>query len=180
MAANKELGMLTIGKVLRGHGIRGELKILPESDDPARLLELEEVFVGVDENSSTLYKVESARLQQSKKGVVVLMFFAGVKGRDSADALRHQLLFASKDQLPPLEEGEFFLHELIGSKVETDTGELVGTLREIVELPAYNLYVIKRAGQKDALIPAVPEFIETIDVDAQIIVIRPIEGLLDV
>ena len=180
MAATEDRVLFMIGRIIRSHDVLGEVKVLPETDDPERLLDLSHVFVGQDENSAIARKVDSARLQTSKKGMLVLMSFEGVKGRDAAAALRQHLVFATEDELPPLEEGEYFLHALIGSRVETDAGELVGTLKEIMELPAHNLYVIKRPGQKDVMIPAVPAFIETIDVDAQFIVIRPIEGLLDV
>ncbi|MEM8484545.1 MAG: ribosome maturation factor RimM [Bacteroidota bacterium] len=180
MAAADEQDLLMIGRVIRSHGVIGEVKVLPESDDPERLLDLSEVFIGKDETAALPFEVTQARFQQTKKGLVILMSFAGVKGRDAADALRHQFVFATKNELPPLEDGEFYLHELIGSHVETNEGEAVGTLKEILELPAYNLYVVQRPGQKDAMIPAVPAFIETIDVEAQRIVIQPIEGLLDI
>ena len=180
MAATEDRGLFMIGRILRSHGVLGEVKVLPETDDPERLLNLSNVFVGKDERSAVTRKVASARLQISKKGMLVLMSFEGVSGRDAADTLRQQLVYATEDDLPPLEEGEYFLHALIGSRVETVEGEAVGVLKEIVELTAHNLYVIKRPGLKDVLIPAVPAFIETIDVDAQFIVIRPIEGLLDV
>ncbi len=171
--------LLMIGRIIRSHGVQGELKVLPETDDPNRLLELSNVYVGEDEASSVLLDVESSRLQQSKKGLIVLMAFKGVVGRDAADALRNQLVFATRDELPPLEDGEFFLHELVGCKVDTAEGEVIGTIKEVLELPAQNVYVVKRSGKKDVMIPAVPAFIETIDVDAKQVVIRPIEGLLD-
>ncbi len=179
MAAPDEKDLLVVGRVIRSHGVRGEIKVLPESDDPERLLSLSEVFVGKNEAEAVHHEVKGARFQQSKKGLTVLYTLEGVSSRDAADALRHQIVFATADDLPPLEEGEYFLHDIIGSKVDTAAGEEVGTLKDVLELPAHNVYVIARQGQGDVMVPAVPAFIEKVDVDARHIVIRPIEGLLD-
>lgn len=178
MTAEKR-DLLMVGRIIRSHGVHGEVKVLPESDDPERLLALSEIFVGRDEATATCHVVESARFQQSKKGLAVLMKLKDVSGRDRADALRQQVVFATKDDLPPLEEGEFFLHDVIGSRVETDAGDEVGVVKDVLALPAHNVYVIKSEGRGDVMVPAVPAFIEKVDVDAHLIVIRPIEGLLD-
>lgn len=168
-----------IGRIIRSHGVRGEMKVVPETDDPARLLELESVFVGENEDAAVQYDVTMARTQQSKKGIVVLMSLAGVDGRDAADALRHQSVFAAQNELPPLEEGEYYLHDLVDCDVETVEGDHVGRLKEVMELPAQNIYVIARTGKPDVMVPAVPAFIEKVDVDANRIVINSIDGLLD-
>ncbi len=179
MTATDEKDLLVVGRVIRSHGVRGEIKVLPESDDPERLLSLSEVFIGNSEAEAVSYDVNGARFQQSKKGLTVLYTLDEVNSRDAADALRHQVVFATVDDLPPLEDGEYFLHDLIGSKVDTDAGDPVGTLKDVLELPAHNVYVIARQGKGDVMVPAVPAFIEKVDVDARHIVIRPIEGLLD-
>lgn len=179
-AAEHRSDLLEVGRVLRSHGVRGELKMLPETDDPERLLDLSCVFLGDSENLATSYEVKSARLQRTKKGVLVLLTLKGVDGRDAADALQKKSVYASREELPPLDEGEYFLFEVIGSQVFTGDGEPVGELKDIIETPAHNIFVISRPGQKDALVPAVPEFIESIDVDTQRVVIQPVEGLLDV
>ena len=179
MAATDERVLLMVGRVIRSHGIRGELKVLPESDNPERLLDLPQVFIGEQESATTAFPVAAARFQQTKKGLAVLMTLEGISTRDDADALRKQVVYALQNDLPPLESGEYFLHEIIGSKVETDSGKEVGELKEIMELPAHDIYIVKRQGLPDVMIPAVPEFIEKVDVDEKLIVIRPIEGLLD-
>ena len=179
MAATEERVLLMVGRVIRSHGIRGEIKVLPESDDLDSLLDLPRVYIGEQDTSALPLEITAARLQQTKKGVAVLMSLKGIDTRDKADALRQQIVYAMQSDLPPLEEGEYFLHEIIGCRVETDKAELVGTLKEIIELPGHDVYVIKRPGRPDAMVPAVPTFIEKVDVDAQLIVIRPIEGLLD-
>ena len=179
MTATDEKDLIMVGRIVRSHGVRGEVKVLPESDDPAHLLALSKVFIGKTEADAVRFEIQNARLQQFKKGLTVLLSFEGVVGRDAADALRHQSVFAERDELPPLEDGEFFFHDLIGSRVDTETGEVVGILKDVLELPAHNVYVIEKPGGAEVMIPAVPAFIEKVDVDARQIVIRPIEGLLD-
>ena len=95
MTAEKR-DLLMVGRIIRSHGVLGEVKVLPESDDPERLLELSEIFVGTDEATATSHAVESARFQQSKKGLAVLMKLKDVSGRDSADALRQQVVFLAR------------------------------------------------------------------------------------
>ncbi|MFQ5568548.1 MAG: ribosome maturation factor RimM [Rhodothermales bacterium] len=171
--------LLLIGRVGKTHGVRGEVKVIPETDDPGRFAGLESVFMGHQPEKTTPHAVESVRFQQSRRGTTVVLKLAGIETIDEAAALRRLSVFALEDDLPPLAEGEYFLHDLIGLHVVTDQGEPVGKVREVLELPAHLVYVVVRPGKPDALIPAVPEFIAEVDLDASRIVVQPIDGLLD-
>ena len=78
MTGTDDRELLMIGRIVRSHGVKGEVKVLPESDDPERLLALSQVFVGKDEASVQALNVESARLQHAKRGLTVLMNLEGV------------------------------------------------------------------------------------------------------
>lgn len=171
--------LLLVGRIWRAHGVQGEVKVIPETDEPSRLQSLASVFVGASPAEISLRNIQRARLQQTKKGVLVVIKLEGINGREEADALRQQALYASRSDLPPLADDEFFIHDLIGLKVVTSEGEAVGYVKDYIDQEWQALLVVAREVQPDVLVPAVPAFIETIDLDEQKLVIQPIDGLLE-
>ncbi len=171
--------LILVGRIVRTHGLKGECKILPESDDPNRLLTLKRIWLGTTPQITQLFNITSARLQTSKKGATVLMQFEGIQSINDAQHLAKSLAFADVNDLPSLEPGEFFLHDLIGMEVVSDSGESIGTVKDIWAMQSYPMYVVERSGMKEALIPGVPEFIISTDVDQGRITIQTVEGLLD-
>lgn len=171
--------LLLVGRVWRAHGTRGEIKMIPETDDPQRLADLETLYIGSDPEHAAPYRVEAVRFQYPKRGPIVLLQLETVNAREEAESLRSFRVYADVEDLPPLSDDEFFLHDIVGLQVVTDADEPVGTVREVLDLPGQNLAVVQREGAADALVPLVPAFIATLDFDAQTLVIRPIEGLLD-
>ena len=170
--------LILMGRISRGHGLRGEIKVIPITDDPNRLCALDHVFIGSDAAQTRGYNLISSRVQPSARGPLVVLNLKTVEDRTAADALQKQLVFALEADLY-VEEDDIFLHDLIGLTVETETGEYVGQLKAVESLPAHDVYVVGRDGKPDALIPDVPAFILDIDLDAGRIQIRPIDGLLD-
>lgn len=171
--------LLLVGTCGRPHGVRGEVKVVPETDDPERLLGLEQLFVGAEPERARALTVETIRFQPTRRGLVVLVQFEGVVGREGADLLRGQHVYAAEADLPPLDEGEVFLHDLIGLAVVTDAGDAVGTVEDVLTGGAQPLLVVRREGKPDALVPDVDEIVTDLDLDAGQITIRPPEGLLD-
>jgi len=170
--------LVQMGVVLRPHGVRGELKIVPETDDPLRFEALETLYLGRSADAVAAHTVMSVRQQQTKRGLLVLVHLDGVEGREAAELLKGAEVFAPLDALP-VADNEVFLHDLIGLAVVTDSGEAIGTVRDILDTPANPVYVVARPGKSDAMIPGVPAFIDELNPEDGRIVIRPIEGLLD-
>lgn len=170
--------LVLMGRVIRSHGIQGALKVYPLTDDPHRFADLEQVYMGTDAAHTTPYTVRSARVQTTTKGPQVILELEGLTSRDAADALRQYDLFAPEADLP-LDEDEVFLHDLLGLDVIDAQGQPIGVLKAVMPNPAHDIYVIARDGRPDALVPAVPEFVDAIDLDAGQIHIRPIDGLID-
>lgn len=170
---------LLVGRVYRAHGVKGEVKVIPETDDPERFEALDEVYLGDTAETAEPYGVESVRYQVGGKGVTVVLRLEGVTTREEADALRQHGVYADEDDLPPLGEGEVYLHDLIGLAVVDEAGEAVGTVRDVLQMPAHDVYVVARPGRPDAMIPAVPAFVVGVDLEGGRLVVRPIEGLLD-
>lgn len=171
--------LLLIGRVVRTHGLQGECKVIPETDNPDRLRSLDRIWLGKTPKIVRSYDIQSTRLQYSKRGATILMQFAGIHTVNDAKELGRPHVFAHVDDLPPLKPGEFFLHDLIGANVVTDEGESVGTLKDVWDTQGHALYLIERPGQKEAFIPVVPEFIVSTDVKNRCMVVRTVEGLLD-
>ena len=170
--------LILMGRIARVHGLRGEVKVWPITDDPQRLMDLERVFVGPEEHEAVPFRVEQARLQPTKRGPLVLLRLGEVTTRAAAEAFDRMLVYAAEADLP-LEDDEIFVHDLIGLAVETESGERIGVLREVMALPAHDVLVVERADAPDALVPDVPEFVIEADPAEGRIVIRPIDGLLD-
>jgi len=171
--------LLQVGRVARPHGLRGECKVIPECDNPTRLLDLGEIWLGFTPDTTRPVSVDTARLQHSRRGFTALMRFDGAQSREEAANYLHLNVYAREKDLPPLEPGEFFLHELVGMTVVTVEGVPVGAVKDVWEMPANNLYVVERPGKKDALIPAVPAFVRKVDRENRKMLVTPVEGLLD-
>ena len=167
-----------MGRIVRPHGVLGELKVAPETDDPARFQVLETVYVGVDEASAVSFDIVSVRLQPSKYGITVLLMLEGVSGREAAEAMCKKNVYANEADLPALEDGEFYLSDLIGLPVSTLDGEEVGTVKDVLEGPGQDLLVIQTPSGGQVMVPLVPELVPEIDLDAGRIQIDPVDGLL--
>lgn len=176
--ANKGMTLREMGRIVKPHGVLGELKVAPETDDPDRFHSLETIHVGPNEGSTSSFDIVSVRLQPSRYGITVLLQLDGISTREAAEALGKQRVFASQDDLPPLEDGEFFYSDLIGLSVETLEGELVGTVADVYERPGQDLLVIQRNEGGRAMVPLVPEFVPDIDLEGSVLRIDPLDGLL--
>jgi 16S rRNA processing protein RimM len=176
--------LLLMGRFGRPHGVRGEVKVTPETDDPLRFDGLERVFIGASEATARPVKVTSVRFQYPKGRTVVLLVLEGVDSREAAEDLRSVNVYADAADLPSLAEGEAYLHDLIGlSVVVVDeqgepVGEPIGTVRDLYD-GAQLLFAIERPGLSEVLLPDVDEFVAGIDLETRRLFIRPPEGLFE-
>jgi len=170
--------LVQVGFVYRPHGIEGELKIDPEhTDDPARFEELGVVYVGASPRRVTRHHVGSVRYQESKRGTTVILGLEDIGTRSDAEGITKMKVFAREEDLE-LGEHEFFLHELVGLDVVTEGGETLGTVANYMEMPAQDVFVVRRPDGEDAMIPAVEDFILDVDLEGQRVTVEPIDGLI--
>jgi len=162
---------LVIGEITKPHGVRGEVRVLPHTDLPERFTWLETVYLG--EHNPQPVAVEGARLH---KGMVLLKL-SGYDYRDQAETLRGQWLQIPESEAIPLEEGEFYLYQLEGLQVLTDDGRYLGTVAQIIETGANNVFVV-RDGSQEYLIPQITDVVREINFDEGRIIIQPLPGLL--
>jgi len=160
-----------IGRVLRPHGVRGELRLALLTDYPERLPLHPVFYLGDDEKP---YRVERVRLQQG----AALVKLAGCDDRDAAEALRGQWVQIPIEDAVPLEEGEYYTFQLIGIEVVTDHGESLGRVVEVLETGANDVYVV-HGPRGEVLLPAIEDVVRELDVPARRMVVSPLPGLLD-
>ncbi|HEY1574997.1 MAG TPA: ribosome maturation factor RimM [Pseudonocardiaceae bacterium] len=176
MTAEPELRM--VGRIVKPHGIRGELLVDSRTDSAEhRFAEGSVLFVTSRDGSVVrTLTVTAARPHTGR----LLVFFEGVGDRDSAEALRGVVLSASAVELPPIDDpDEFYDHQLEGLAVLTVAGATVGTVREVVHGAGSDLLVVDRDGGGEALIPFVHQIVPEVDVPGGRIVLDPPPGLLE-
>ena len=166
--ANDEL-FFTIGTIVNAHGIHGEVRVLPSTDDPERFALLKSVFIIINKNQIE-YTMERTRLHKS----FVVVKLRGVDDRTAAEQMVGGILRIPPELALPLMEDEYYHRDLLGLRVVTEAGELLGVLTDILETGANDVYVV-RSEWEEILIPAVKDCI--IYVDKECMTVRLIDGL---
>ena len=166
--------LIEIGIIVRPHGIRGELKVIPSTIwPPAGSSKLRVLLKeGSVERWITLDSV------REQKGALFVRI-PGVSDRDTAERLRNARLFLHRDKLPPLGEDDYFIDDLIGLKAITASGDEIGPVTGVFNSGAHDIYIIMHSGN-EIMIPAVKAFVKKIDLSAGIMIIEPVEGLLNI
>ena len=162
---------LAVGRVIKPHGVNGEVRVELMTDRPERFGWLKAIYVG--ERDPRRVGVVSAR----QHGEYVLLKLEGYPTRNEAELLRNELLQVPEDEAIPLEEGEYFLHQLLDLTVVTDEGRDLGRLTAVLETGANNVFIIQ-GPRGEVLVPDIPDVVLEVDVDGGRIVIRPLPGLL--
>lgn len=167
-----ELRYLAIGRIVRAHGIRGEVSVAVLTDFPERFDTVEWVFIG-DEFEAEAYRLEGFRWHKQN----VLLTLQGITDRIQAQQLKGQFVQIPFDEAMPLSQGNYYLFQLVGLQVVTTQGENLGVVEDVIETGANDVYVVKTAGQKELLLPAVPDVVKSIDLEAGHITVELLEGL---
>jgi 16S rRNA processing protein RimM len=167
---------LLLGRVLRPHGIRGELRIEVLTAYPERIVPAMWVYMGSDPEDTAAavrYKVTKARAHHQ----YLILQLDGVLDRDAADLLRQKYVMIPLEDAVPLEEDEFYLYQAIGLAVYTVDNERLGEVVEVLETGANDVYVI-RGPRGEVLLPAIDECVIDIDFDAGKMTVHLMDGLL--
>jgi 16S rRNA processing protein RimM len=167
---------LLLGEILRPHGIRGEIRMRVLTDYPERIRELGQIFLADNENGAKAkpYTVDALRMHQG----YALLTLKGVADRDEADRLRGLYALVGIEDAVPLEEGEFYLYQVIGLSVVTEDGERIGILNDVMETGANDVYIVNSEQYGSVLIPVIENVVLKTDIDAGTITVRLPEGLL--
>jgi 16S rRNA processing protein RimM len=167
---------LLIGEILRPHGVVGELKMRVLTAYPERLRELKTVFLADDPESESpdSYTLDQVRFHHD----YALIKLKEIPDRTAAERFRELFVLVAIDDAIPLDEGEHYLFQLIGMTVETEAGESLGTLVDVMETGANDVYVVESKEYGEVLIPVTEHTLLNTDTETRRITVRLPEGLL--
>ena len=167
--------LITIGQVIATHGNKGEVKVYPLTDFPDRFERLEKIFCQLPDSLLTL-TISSVRYHKN----YVLLKFAEVDSMNEAESLKMGKLKIKQEELIPLPEGHYYIFQLLGLQVFTQRGDFLGTVADVRKTGSNDVYYIKHPDTgKETLIPAVKQFVSTIDLTDRKIFIKTFPGLVD-
>ncbi len=158
---------LAIGVIVAPHGTHGDVKMQLWTHFPDHIQEIERVFLGDELRPRRLRHVRLSR-------GLAIMSLHGVTTREMAEELRGTVIRIDRSQAMPLDEDEFYHFELIGLDVVTESGDRLGSLAEIIETGANDVYVVRDDEGKETLIPALKDVVPEIDLEQHRMVVRPL------
>lgn len=167
------MGKITIGKITRTRGLKGEVVISPLTDDPERFFLLKEVWISGKEGSK-IFQIEKVKKLKEK----IFLKFQGIDSPEAAMPLVNSFLEIQKESLPPLPQNRYYVFDIIGLEVLTTQGKKIGVIKDVISLPANDVYTVS-SGTKEYDIPATKEVVKKIDLHKKIMIIEPLEGLLE-
>ena len=163
--------LLETGKIVSVFGLKGEVKVQPWCDDPAFLCEFDTLYY----KSGTPVEIERSRVQKN----IVVMKIKGIDTVEEAQKIRNRVRYLDRDDVE-LDEDTYFVQDLVGLKVvDLDSGREYGTLTEVSETGANDVYHIKSADGKMYYIPAIPSVVAETDIEGGVMKITPLDGLFD-
>ncbi|MBQ4163903.1 MAG: ribosome maturation factor RimM [Turicibacter sp.] len=168
------MDFLQVGKIVNTHALQGEVKVVSNSDFKEDRFKKGSTLV-IDFNGERVEVVVATH--RVHKGADLLKF-KHLNSINDVEKYKGCALLVSTDDLEELEENEFYYFEIIGCEVVTTDGEKIGEISEILETGANDVWVVKRQGQKDALIPYIEDVVKDVDIDAKTVTIQVLEGLL--
>jgi 16S rRNA processing protein RimM len=160
---------VAVGRITRVHGVQGEVAVFVISEVPGRFADGATVWL---EDGRTL-TVESTRPHKDR----LLVRFRGVEDRAQAEALQKALLVVPESSSPELPQGSWWDHRIVGCALETDTGRVLGTVRDVIHTGANDVWSAVDDEGVETLVPVLKDVILGVDMDAQRIVVREIPGL---
>jgi 16S rRNA processing protein RimM len=162
---------VVVGTVVAPHGLRGEVRVLPETDFPERLAHLGTATLVLPDGRLRELAVVGGRWHTAKGAV--LLRFAECTCRTEAEALRGARIVVHPGESPALPEGEYYDWQIVGLRAVTTDGQEIGTVREVIHTPANDVY-----ATEEHLLPAIADVVKQIDPAAGRLIIEPLPGLL--
>ncbi|MBN2796963.1 MAG: 16S rRNA processing protein RimM [Clostridia bacterium] len=162
--------LIRIGKIVNTQGLKGDVRIYPDTDYVERFEELDYLYI---ENESEPLKISSVRYKKN----LAIVKFKGLDHINDVEKYKNRIVYTEKLDYDDLEEDRYYVEDLIGLKVVDAVQGEIGILIDILQNPAHDLYVVK-TKDKEVMIPAVQEFIQDVDLENKILHVTLIEGLL--
>lgn len=166
--------LLQVGIITSTHGVRGEVKVYPTSDDPRRFRRLKEVVLDTGREKLNL-EIEGVKFFKQ----FVILKFKGLDNINDIEKYRQKSLYVTRKNAVRLQRDEYFIADLIGLKVQDEDGTELGTVKDVIETGANDVYEVEMADGRSLLLPAIKQCILNVDVENGMMQVHVLEGLLD-
>ena len=167
--------LLQVGVITSTHGVRGEVKVYPTTDDPARFRKLKKVILDTGKENLEL---EVAGVKFFKN--MVILKFKEFDNINDVEKYRQKSLYVTRENAVKLKKNEYFIADLIGLTVWTDEEEELGELTDVIQTGANDVYVVRMADGEEVLLPAIKDCIKEVDIDSGKMIVHVLPGLLDI
>ena len=165
--------MLQVGVISNTHGIRGEVKVFPTTDDPNRFKKLKEVILDTGREQKLL-EIETVKFFKQ----FVILKFKGIDSINDIEKYKGKSLLVDREHAVKLKKDEYFIADMIGMRVVTEAGQAFGTLKEVIETGANDVYIIDTKEHGEVLVPAIKQCILDVDIENSTMCIHLLEGLV--
>lgn len=166
--------LLQVGIITSTHGVRGEVKVYPTTDDPRRFRRLKEVVLDTGRKKINL-EIEGVKFFKQ----FVILKFKGLDNINDIEKYRQKSLYVTRKNAVRLQRDEYFIADLIGLKVQDEDGTELGTVKDVIETGANDVYEVEMADGRSLLLPAIKQCILNVDVENGMMQVHVLEGLLD-
>ena len=166
--------LLQVGIITSTHGVRGEVKVYPTTDDPRRFRRLREVVLDTGREKLNL-EIEGVKFFKQ----FVILKFKGLDNMNDIEKYRQKSLYVTRKNAVRLQRDEYFIADLIGLKVQDEDGAELGTVKDVIETGANDVYEVQMADGRSLLLPAIKQCILNVDVENGMMQVHVLEGLLD-
>lgn len=164
--------LLQVGVITSTHGIRGEVKVFPTTDDPNRFRKLKQVILDTGKEQ---LEMEIASVKFFKNQVIVK--FKGIDDINDVEKYRKAGLYVTRENAVPLGENEYFIADLIGLRVISDEEEELGVIDDVLQTGANDVYIVKKEQTPDLLIPAIKDCIKKVNIEEGTMIVHLLPGL---
>ena len=166
--------MLRVGVITSAHGIKGEVKVFPTTDDAKRFKELKKVILDTGKEYIPM-EIEHVKFFKN----MVILKFRGYDNINEIEKYKSRDLLITRDQAVDLEPDEYFITDLIGLTVVSDQGAELGILKDVLETGANDVYVVAMKDGKELMLPAIGDCILNVDLEQGCMEVHVLEGLMD-
>ena len=161
---------LEIGQIVNTRGLKGEVKIMPWCDDPAIFEDIEYVIIDNEE-----YDIEYVKYHKN----FVFLKLEGINGINEAEAYRNKTVLVEREMLGELPEGTYYICDLLGCRVKTASGEILGEIDDVIKTGSNDVYSVKNDAGKTVLIPVIEDVVKEVNIDEKYVIVELLKGLID-
>ena len=164
---------LKVGIITSTHGVHGEVKVFPTTDDVKRFKKLKEVLLYTERDGMLPLKITGVKFSKQ----LVILRFEGYENPNDIEKYKGKSLFVTRENAVPLGKDEYYIADLIGMEVISEEGDRLGTLKEVMQNIANDVYIIEQENGEELLLPAIKQCILSVDVEKMVMRVRQPEDI---